>query len=400
MQHVPAKTTSLRHVKIGALVSDVATKNPLSAPDDEFAYVDLSAVDQTEKIVTAPRKMIGREAPSRARQIIAKDDILVSTVRPNLNAVARVEESLDGAIASTGFCVLRPHPRDLDSRYLFQWVRTPDFVSAMTCLATGASYPAITDRIVRDSLIPLPSLAEQRRIAAILDQADALRAKRRAALAQLDEMAQAIFVEMFGDPSANKRNWKQALCSDLCERITVGVVVKPASYYCDYGVPAIRGTNIKRHGIDLNDLVYFSYENNNGILAKSKIRAGDLLVVRTGQPGMCAIVPETLDGANAIDVIIVTTDRTLIHPIFLRELLNSSSGRQMILAQSRGQIQQHFNVGSLSDAKIIAPPLSLQADFARRVEAIADCRTSSVKALKETEALFASLQHRAFRGEL
>ncbi len=265
---------------------------------------------------------------------------------------------------------------------------------------SGTAQPFIKPSDVKAHQVFLPDLDEQRRIAAILDEADALRAKRRAALAQLDEMAQAIFVEMFGDLQRNSKQWPVRQCVDICIRMNVGVVIKPASYYCEDGVPAIRGTNIKPHGIDLNDLVYFSEKDSNGPLAKSRLNAGDLVIIRTGQPGLCAIVPPNLDGANAIDVIIVTLDTRLVNVVFMRELLNSPGGRAMVLSEARGQIQQHFNVGSLAAASLIVPPIAIQQNFADRIEANYSLRASTVASLADLDSLFASLQHRAFRGEL
>lgn len=101
--------------------------------------------------------------------------MLVSTVRPNLNSVAIVTEEFSGATASTGYTVLRPLPQIWDTQYLFHWVKTDHFINEMVKLATGQSYPAVSDKIILNSKIPLPALVEQRRIASILDQADALR---------------------------------------------------------------------------------------------------------------------------------------------------------------------------------------------------------------------------------
>jgi type I restriction enzyme S subunit len=399
LQKVHSSPT-IQHVPLAKLVLDVSTRSPGTKPNETFTYVDLSAVDQERKAIIGARVLVGSEAPSRARQVICTDDVLVSTVRPNLNGVAQVPEDYDDAIASTGFCVLRPNVKLLDPVFLFHWVRSPAFVAEMVRRATGASYPAVSDRIVQQSLIPYPPLSEQRRIAAILDQADALRTKRREALAKLDEMAQAIFVEMFGDLQTNTREWPTLPCAELCQRINVGVVIKPASYYCETGVPAIRGTNIRPHGIDLSDIVYFSKRDSDGPLSKSRLWEGDLVIVRTGQPGLTAIVPPQLHGANAIDVIIATPKTERINPIFMRELLNSEGGKQVVLKHSRGQIQQHFNVGSLASAELIVPPIALQGQFAERLETISTLRLSALSSSKKIETFFSSLQHRAFSGDL
>ncbi|MCY4667039.1 MAG: restriction endonuclease subunit S, partial [Rhodococcus sp.] len=184
---------------IGHFVESVKKWNPRRDGAGIFTYVDISSVDSVAKAVTQSTTVAASEAPSRARQLIATGDVLVSTVRPNLNAVAYVDPNLDGATASTGFCVLRPRPDELDRRYLFHWVQTRQFIGHLVQLATGASYPAVSDKIVKAAPIPLPPINEQKRIAVALDAADELRAKRRAALAKLDTLTQAIYIDMFGE---------------------------------------------------------------------------------------------------------------------------------------------------------------------------------------------------------
>jgi type I restriction enzyme S subunit len=248
--------------------------------------------------------------------------------------------------------------------------------------------------------IPLPPLAEQRRIAGILDQADSLRRLRTRALHKLNTLGQAIFHEMFGDVSNNTKNLPKASVGDHCERVSVGVVVKPASHYQEGGVPAIRGTNIKPDGIDLSDIVYFSEEANNGPLKKSQISTGDLLAVRSGRPGLAAVVPPELNGANCIDVLIATTKKDTLLPEYLRDFLNSPDGRRLVLSNSVGQVQQHFNVKSLAGAEIPLPSIDQQQEYLKRATALEGKRCDLVKAARSQDKLFASLQHRAFQGEL
>jgi type I restriction enzyme S subunit len=270
----------------------------------------------------------------------------------------------------------------------------------MVRLATGASYPAVSDRIVFDSKLPVPSVAEQRRIAEILDKADALRAKRHAALAHLDTLTQSIFLDMFGDPISNPREWPTVRFEDICERVTVGIVVQPASYYVSEGVPALRSLNIRPGKILLENLVYVSRSDNDTKLAKTKLKAGDVVLVRSGQPGTAAVVPRELDGVNAIDLLIATPDQRLSNPTFLCEFFNSAGGRDLVLSRQRGQVQKHLNVGSLNQAILPLPSIDLQREFAARVAAVEKHRTAGLASSTELGALFVSLQHRAFRGEL
>ena len=232
---------------IGEVVEKVSSWNPgRDDPDGEFTYVDLSSVDRTLKAITCTRRLACADAPSRARQIIRSGDVLVSTVRPNLNAVGRVPGELDGATASTGFCVLRPRIEVAAGAYLYHWVQSRRFVSEMVRRATGASYPAVSDRTVREAKIPLPRLPDQKRIAEILDQANKLRTKRRAALGQLDILAQSIFLRMFGDPTTNPKRWPKVTLGSHTSKIGSGATPRGGrAAYKPEGIALIRSMNVR-----------------------------------------------------------------------------------------------------------------------------------------------------------
>lgn len=265
---------------------------------------------------------------------------------------------------------------------------------------SGSAQPQITRGPLCDLMIPFPPLEEQKRIAEILDQADALRRLRQRAIDRLNTLGQAIFYEMFGDPLINPMGWPKEKCSFLCKKITVGIVVKPASYYRESGIPAIRGTNIKPEGINLSDAVYFSKNDNETRLSKTRVWHGDIVIVRSGQPGLAAVVPPEMNGINSIDVLIATPEENKAKPRFLRDLINSPGGKQIVLSESRGQVQQHFNVKSLSKADFIFPPLSLQIEYERKLDALENQIKILAIGSKKLETLFSSLQYRAFRGEL
>jgi type I restriction enzyme, S subunit len=241
---------------IDKAVTNCATWNPRTNGRDVFTYIDLSSVDKDAKTITVVEQYPCSEAPSRARQIIEKGDVLVATVRPNLNGVALVGAEYDGATASTGFCVLRPIPEKLDAQFLFHWVKTKMFIQRMIDVATGANYPAVSDAKVKASTIPLPPLAEQKRIAAILDAADTLRAKRREAIAQLDSFLQSTFVDMFGDPVRNEKGWEVISGAKAFANLTYGTSEKAFDEQTDCSLPVLRIPNILGGKILWSDLKY------------------------------------------------------------------------------------------------------------------------------------------------
>lgn len=388
--------SALPFISLKDLVLDVSTWNPLrSDAEDEFDYIDLSAVNQELKAITDARTLKCGDAPSRARQLVKNGDVLVSTVRPNLNGVALVPEELSGATASTGFCVLRANQERLHARYLFHWVKSDSFVKSMVKQATGASYPAVSDKIVIESSIPLPIVTEQRRIAAILDQADALRAKRREALAQLDRLAQSVFIEMFGDPVTNPKAWTTVKFGE------VGTLDRGVSKHRPRNAPELLGGN---HPLVQTGEVancdgyirsYTSTYSNLGLRQSKMWPAGTLCITiaaniaKTGILTFDACFPDSVVGFRSDNP--ATVEYVRVWLSFLQKSLEDSAPESA---------QKNINLAILRGLNIPLPPLHFQQTFASRIQSIESLKAQHRAALADLDALFASLQQRAFLGEL
>jgi len=395
-------------VALGEIVTPVNTWNPeRDTPGKSFIYIDLSAVDQNTKTIVGAREVPCAEAPSRARQIVAAGDVLVSTVRPNLNGVARVPLEMDGATASTGFCVLRPRPEKLDGAYLFHWVRSPRFIAEMVRRATGASYPAVSDGIVCSTKLPLLPLPEQQRIAEVLDRTEALRAKRRAALDQLDTLIQALFLDIFDDPRHGE--WPRTALPNAFW-FQEGPGVRMWQFKAE-GIKLLNVGNIEKDGsLNLTKTDrYLAQEEAFGKYKHFLVDAGDLVIASSGisfdEDGMLrtrgAFVSEQqLPLCMNTSTIRFKALDNVSDLRFLWAWLNSREFRAQITKCVTGSAQQNFGPSHLSSLMITLPPLAVQRWFARRVAAVEKLKTVHRASLAEMDALFASLQHRAFRGEL
>ncbi|GAA2573829.1 restriction endonuclease subunit S [Microbacterium binotii] len=386
----------MRRVALGELTERVQTWNPTGEPDREFTYVDLSAVDNVSKTITGGTLLRGADAPSRARQLISNGDVLVSTVRPNLNSVALVPPTLDGATASTGFSVLRPNSA-LDGRYLFHWVRSPEFVNDMVRRATGASYPAVSDRIVKSSLIPLPPLPEQRRIAAILDRADMIRAKRHRVLEHLNEAPAAVFRDMFAHEDA------AGAVSEFANNVRTGPFGSQLRHgeFVDEGIAVLGLDNVVGNEFRWGARRYITpakYEQ----LKRYTVAPGDVLISIMGTTGRCVVVPDGIPRAiNTKHICAISVDRTHLEPTFLRAaFLWHPLCRTYLARQTKGSIMDGLNMGIIKSMPIPAPALTRQREFADRVAELDQCRSAVQAANRLDEKLISSLQSRAFRGEL
>ena len=391
----------MRMVEIGRVVDRVGKWDPRRNGAGTFTYIDLSSVDRSTKAVAEPTTVDVSEAPSRARQLIAAGDVLVSTVRPNLNAVAHVQPDLDGATASTGFCVLRPRPDELDGRYLYHWVRAAPFIGRLVHLATGASYPAVSDKIVKAAPIPLPPIKEQGRIAAVLDAAEALRAKRRLALAKLDSLTQAVFFDMFGSESL-----ELVPLADLAD-FKYGTSEKAAPA----GLATLRIPNVVRGEVSYEDIkrVPVSVEE----LSRLRLSDGDLLFVRSnGNPqyvGRCAVFSQIQADQSCFAEPIIYASYLIrarlrqdrIRSIFACAFLNGPLGRRALRSKCRTSAGQYnLNTKGLGSVLLPLPPVPMQDAFSERMACVKGRREACQEQLAHFDALRASLQRRAFRGEL
>lgn len=216
-------------------------------------YLDISSVDNKEKRIISSQILDRVDAPSRARQLIRPGDILISTVRPNLNAVALVDRaSKHLLVASTGYCVLRCHSQ-VDNHYVFHFCQSPYFIDDMVCQTTGANYPPVNSATVKNSLIPLPPLEEQRTIAATLDKLQHLIVLRKQQLAQLDALLKARFMELFGDPSTNPQGYPIRSLAEIAEYYN-GLTYKPEDVTQE-GTIVLRASNIQNSQLNFSDIV-------------------------------------------------------------------------------------------------------------------------------------------------
>lgn len=384
-------------MRIGEVVEPVRVWDPRRARG-WFRYVDVGAVDQATKRITGDRLVPCAGAPSRARRLVCTGDVLVSTVRPNLNGVARVGPGLDGATASTGLCVLRPSAR-VDGRYLFHWVRTPGFVADLTRRATGQSYPAVSDRIIKESWMPLPPLPEQRRIAVALSRADELLESRRRAGRLLGELAGSLFADMFGDPVVNPRGWRTARLGSLATVMADGPFGSHlrTEHYTASGVRVVRLQNIGAGDFLDHDRAYVS-EEHFASLGRRPCRPGDILVATLGDPNPRACLqPPWLDRAlNKADCVQLRADETIVTAAYLCAALNMPGTTAAARRLARGQTRMRISVGRLRTLEIPVPPLPDQLAYARRVAAVDRAAARNRAAEAAVDGLLASARDRMF----
>ena len=329
-------------------------------------------------------------------------DLLIAKITPCFqnNKIAQADISHTLGFGSTEFHVIRPKPDAADPRYVLHFLRQEAVRRAGEHQMTGsAGQKRVPVHFLATLRLPLPPLTEQRRIVDILDQADKLRSQRRQALAQLDDLSHAIFIEMFGDPVINPRQWPNPTLGKLLTFQQYG----PRFYnqaYSPEGVKIIRITDLNESGeLDFSAMPRLSVTSEER--EKYALRAGDLLFARTGATvGKVALIhpndPVCIAGAYFINMRFDAT----VEPVYVRAVLTSPSIRAVVAKQSRQAAQQNFSGPALRRLPMPVPPLELQRRFVRIANTVDKLRAAHRGSLAQSNALFSSLEHRAFRGEL
>ncbi|PQJ70004.1 hypothetical protein BTO01_01425 [Vibrio jasicida] len=384
------------------LLLKVEKWNPAKeAGDMLIKYIDLSSVDKDSKQLIADevQELFGSNAPSRARQLVSENDILVATVRPNLNGVASVPCEFEGATASTGYCVLRVNEKLLDSKYLFYWVQTELFVNDMISKASGANYPAVSDKIIKDSKILLPPLDEQKRIAAILDKADTIRQKRKQTIDLADEFLRSVFLDMFGDPVTNPKGWEEHALKDITD-VRSGVAKgKKVSLDDSVTLPYMRVANVQDGYLDLSEIKQIVVSKKDA--EKCQLIKGDVLLTEGGDPdklGRGYVWNNEIENCihqNHIFSVRIENHH-FVHPHFLSAQISSQRGKLYFLKvgkQTTGIAT--INKTVLRDFVVFIPPLELQKKYVAIKNKVDNfkrkCESDDLK-------LFRSISHKVFSG--
>jgi len=374
-------------------------------PEREISFVPMAAVSEKSASIKEPQ--IRPAGSCRAGFTgFKRNDVLVAKITPCFEngkiAIANIPHAF--GFGSTEFHVVRPDAEHLDHRFLLHILRSPEFRAEGQRRMTGsAGQRRVPSSFLSTFAIPLPTLAEQRRIAAILDQADALRAKRREALAELDKLTQSIFIEMFGDPGGNPLGWLEGTLSELIvDKPNNGIFKKNEDY--GEGIPVVWVEELFRgNAINLSksrrllptpkEVEQYGLKNGDVLFCRSSLKLAGV-----GYNNVYLGVDNK--ALFECHVIRVSPDKSRVVPEFLNYILRIPSQRQKLFKFAKTVTMSTIDQEGLLKVSLPIPPMELQIAFVKRLNAIDRIRATHSEASSELETLFSSLQHRAFRGEL
>ena len=332
------------------------------------------------------------------RSKIKADDVLIS-IAGTIGRAAIVPSDAQEMNCNQAVAIVRPS-ENIDRRFLLHWLSSNDALSQMARGKVTGVISNLSLGEIGKLEIPLPPLEEQKRIAGILDQADALRRLRTRALEKLNTLGQAIFHEMFGDVNTNPRDWPMGCIGDLLDGAKYGSSAKANTE--GRGLAMLRMGNVTYDGlIDLTSLKHV--ELSDVEFPKYTTRKGDLLFNRTNSKelvGKTAVVKQEEPLAFA-GYLVRGRANHLGNTDYISAYLNSAHGKATLVGMCKNIVgMANINAKELQTIRIAMPPKELQDDYSKAIEALAPKREKLLQAIRAQVALFASLQHRAFRGEL
>ncbi len=361
---------------------------------DGVNWISISDASDSSKFISKAARKIIPSGISRSRLVKPGDFLLTNSMsfgRPYIMATS-------GCIHD-GWLVLSPRKDDVDSNFMYHLLGSPRVYAEFKRLAPGATVKNLNIELVSGVEIPLPPLDEQRRIAAILDQADTLRRKRREAIALLERLRRSAFDDLFGDPSTNPKNWPIGRISDFTASTQYGTSSKAGEIG---NFPILRMGNLTANGgWKLVDLKFIDFAERD--VEKYTVSKGDILFNRTNSPdlvGKTAVFREEQTYGFAGYLVRLRLNKQAM-PDYVAAYLNSAHGKATLRGMCKSIIgMANINAKELISIPLMLPPIELQRQFSAIVEQSLVAEKSHLAHLSEIDTLFDTLQHRAFRGEL
>jgi type I restriction enzyme S subunit len=336
-----------------------------------------------------------------SRSKLKGGEVLLS-IQGTVGRVAICPIEYAGANISRTIAVIEPDQRLLKDYLKFYFIHM-DIEGKH--YSTGSTRASLNISYLRKLKIPLPPLDQQKKIAAILDTADAYRQKTKVLIEKYDALTQSFFLEMFGDTWTNPMGWDFYLVEDLAANEKHSIKAGPfgsslkKEYYVESGYKIYGQEQVIKDDLSFGD--YYIDESKFLRLKNCKVKEGDILISLVGTYGKIAIVPENYEqGIINPRLMKITPNQEIIRPDFLKTLLRSSGVLLQTKNKSRGGTMDIVNVGIMRKIKVPLPPIELQNQFAERVQAIEAQKAQAQASLAGAEDLFNSLLQRAFKGEL
>lgn len=322
--------------------------------------------------------------------------VLYSKLRPYLNKVVLPDGK---GLATTELVPLLPDPERLDRAYLAYYLRSKRFVDWVSAQVAGAKMPRVSMQLFWGHEIPLPPLDDQKRIATILDKADAIRRKRQQAIHLADEFLRAVFLEMFGDLVTNAKRWEVKPLDEHLTFLTSGSRGW-AKYYSETGSKFIRIQNVSKNKLLLQDMAYVDVPEG-AEANRTLVQVDDVLLSITADLGRSSVATKDIAGGHINQhLAILRLSKERLNPRYLSAYLSSAAGVNQFTRANKSAVKSGINFTDIRTLEVPLPPMAKQIRYEKAYEKIMCLQDEQYRSLDEAKKSFSALSQKAFKGEL
>ena len=344
----------------------------------DIKWVTPAEIRESVNLVTDTLKHVTPQGVRAARlRIMPAGTVLLTTRAP----IGKVALAGDEMCCNQGFkCLICSS--EISNEWLLRLLRYKS--CELQQMGTGATFRELSKKVVSSYRVKLPAMASQLLTVERLSSLEKLLGVLRRQLVLLDQLVKSRFVEIFGSYS----NEFETTLQDVSEFVTVGIANAATHAYVDSGVVMLRNLNVRENQLEDSDLVYIDPEFA-AKYKKKRLKAGDILVTRTGYPGIACVVPKKYEGCQTFTTLIVRLrDDSPVTAEYVSQLINSPIGKEFVGRFKAGSSQQNFGATALKMMPIGIPPLALQQEFAAFVAEVDKSRFNLLKAYGSIIALF------------
>lgn len=371
-------------------------------PDDmEVSFVPMQSVSDTGAVQTDEVRKASEV--KKGFTFFEEGDVLFAKITPCMeNGKGGIARGLKNGVGfgSTEFHVLHPAPEKVSSEWLYYLTSWDEFRKQCARNMTGsAGQKRVPKSYLEHYKVHLPSLEEQRRIAAVLDKVSGLIAKRREQLDKLDELLKARFVEMFGDPVSNPHQYPISQLSEYIEFLTSGSRGW-SQYFSDDGEYFITIKNVKNCSISLEDVQYIK-PPDNAEAVRTKVKDGDLLISITADLGRTGVVTKEIADHGAYinqHLTCIRLNREKLNPLYVAYYMESLAGKMQFNAKNQAGVKAGLNFNAINSLKLVVPPLEKQGLFVEFVSQTDKSKLTIQQSLDKLEVLKKALMQQYFGG--
>ena len=356
----------------------------LTDTEDGINWIKIGDATTGSKYITATKEKIKPEGVKKSRMVYKGDFILSNSMSFGKPYIL----GIDGCIHD-GWLVLRDSNNLFDKSFLYYYLGSPNIYREFKRLAVGGVVNNLNSELVRGVNVVIPPLPEQEKIVAELDCLSGIIEKKKQQLKEYDALAQSIFYEMFGNPFDNEKGWEVKKLGEVCD-VRDGTHDSP-QYLEQSDYVLITSKNIVGNTIDFTSANYISEDDYININKRSRVDDGDIIMAMIGTIGNPIIVKD-IDRNFCIKnvALIKFAQSTLVTNVYICALLDNKCYYQYIQSQNKGGTQKFVALGTIRKFTTPIPPLTLQQEFASKIEAIEKQKELIKQSIVETETLFNS----------